>query len=226
MSVYCMARVFNKSKATGVDRFVLLSIADNAWDNGTNAWPSIARICHKTGLGRRTVQRSINNLIAIGELARHERPGHSSMFEVLITDDWPDNVFIEPKSEVAEKAPKKAAKTKTTDVEVFKEKKPTKEDPVWTAMLDVCGINPATINAQERSKFNGCRKRLKESNATADDVYIRAQVYRRKFENAALTPTALVSHWSSLDPEFVITQAPQVPKGWDAIAEARQRRGA
>lgn len=217
MSVYCMARVFNKSKATGIEKFVLISIADNAWDNGTNAWPSVNRLCYKTGLGRRTVQRAINTLIEMGELERIERPGHSNMFNVLITDEWPDNPFVDDRP--ATGLPVVAKKTKAP----AKTKEP---DAIWEAVLDVCGINSSTLNSQERGKHNRAVKLIKESQATPDDIYIRAQVYRRKFDGIALTPLALANHWSSLDPNFVESAVQQVPRGWDAIKEARQLRGA
>lgn len=221
MSVYCMARVFNKSKATGIDRFVLLSIADNAWDDGSNAWPSIKRICYKTGLGRRTVQRAINSLIQMGELERIERPGHSSFYNVLITDEWPDNPFLE--DDVQSTVPVVAKKAKQPKKEVAKVREP---DLIWEAVLDVCGINPNTLNQQERGKHNKAIKLIRESQATPDDVYIRAQVYRKKFDGIAMTPLALANHWSSLDPNYAETTTQQVPKGWDAIKEARERRGA
>lgn len=221
MSVYCMARVFNKSKATGIDRFVLLSIADNAWDNGTNAWPSIKRLCYKTGLGRRTVQRAISALIEMGELERIERPGHSSFYNVLITDEWPDNPFIEDEQQGA--LPDLVKRPKTTKKAVDKVKEP---DLIWEAVLDVCGINPNTLNQQERGKHNRAIKLIKESQATPDDVYVRAQVYRRKFDGIVMTPLALANHWSSLDPNYTESAVQQVPKGWDAIKEARQLRGA
>lgn len=222
MSVYCMARVFSKSQATGIEKFVLISIADNAWDDGTNAWPSVNRICYKTGLGRRTVQRAINTLIEMGELERIERPGHSNMFNVLITDEWPDNKFNDDAPAtglpvVAKKSVAKKAKA---------EPKKREPDEIWNAVLDVCGINPSTLNDQERGKHNRAVKLIKQSQATPDDVYIRAQVYRRKFDGIVMTPIALANHWSSLDPNFVETPVQQVPKGWDAIKEARQLRGA
>lgn len=212
-----MARVFNKSKSTGIEKFVLISIADNAWDNGTNAWPSVNRLCYKTGLGRRTVQRAINTLIEMGELERIERPGHSNMFNVLITDEWPDNPFVDDKP--ATGLPAVAKKTKAPA-------KTKEADPIWEAVLDVCGINSRTLNSQERGKHNRAVKLIKESQATPDEIYLRAQVYRRKFDGIVLTPLALANHWSSLDPNFVESTVQQVPKGWDAIKEARQLRGA
>ena len=237
MSVYCTTRVWKKSKATGNDKLVLLAIADNAWEDGTNAFPSVGHIAHKTGLDKRTVKRIVKKLIEIGELKRQLRHNQSSLFTVLIQDSWPDNpmniqiddeddeVFIGETVEaqetslpvVAKKAP---AKKKASPV-VKKERLP---DPVWDAVMDVCGIDQTTLNQSERSKYGGCCKLLKESQATADEIYVRAQRYRKRYEGIVLTPAALVNHWSSLSQDDSTAQA--VPAGWDAIKEARKQRGA
>ena len=90
MSVECMSRVFKKSESTGNDRFVLLAIADNAWEDGTNSWPSVALLAWKTGLSERTVRRCLDNLEKLGELRRDYRTGTSTMYSVLISDKKPD----------------------------------------------------------------------------------------------------------------------------------------
>lgn len=236
MSVYCTTRVWKKSKATGNDKLVLLAIADNAWEDGTNAFPSVGHIAHKTGLDKRTVKRIIKKLIDMGELKRQLRHNQSSLFTVLIQDSWPDNpmnIQIEDDDDdvvlqetvvpepalpvVAKKAP---AKKKASPA--VKKERPA--DPVWDAVMDVCGIDQTTLNQSERSKYGGCCKLLKESQATADEIYVRAQRYRKRYEGIVLTPPALVNHWSSLSQDDLTAQA--VPAGWDAIKEARKQRGA
>lgn len=237
MSVYCTTRVWKKSKATGNDKLVLLAIADNAWEDGTNAFPSVGHIAHKTGLDKRTVKRIVKKLIEIGELKRQLRHNQSSLFTVLIQDNWPDNpmnIIIddeddEPISEEIVEAPapstpvvaKKAPAKKGASPAVKKERL---ADPVWDAVMDVCGIDQTTLNQSERSKYGGCCKLLKESQATSEEIYVRAQRYRKRYENIVLTPAALVNHWSSLSQDDATTQA--VPAGWDAIKEARKQRGA
>lgn len=68
MSVAVMTWVWRCSRAQGVDRFVLLAIADSANDEGTDAWPSLARLVQKTGLSERTVRRAIRACEELGEL--------------------------------------------------------------------------------------------------------------------------------------------------------------
>jgi hypothetical protein len=231
MSVYCTTRVWKKSKATGNDKLVLLAIADNAWEDGTNAFPSVGHIAHKTGLDKRTVKRIVKKLIEIGELKRQLRHNQSSLFTVLIQDEWPDNpmnIKIDDDDEediqVIEGPPiavKKAPVKKKASPAVKKERP---EDPVWNAVMDVCGIDQTTLNQSERSKYGGCCKLLKESQAHADEIYLRAERYRKRYKGIVLTPPALVNHWSSLSQDDVTNEA--VPAGWDAIKEARKQRGA
>jgi hypothetical protein len=231
MSVYCTTRVWKKSKATGNDKLVLLAIADNAWEDGTNAFPSVGHIAHKTGLDKRTVKRIVKKLIEIGELKRQLRHNQSSLFTVLIQDEWPDNPMnikidddddediqvVESLPVVVKKAP---AKKKASPV--VKKERP--EDPIWNAVMDVCSIDQTTLNQSERSKYGGCCKLLKESQANADEIYLRAERYRKRYKGIVLTPPALVNHWSSLSQDDVTHDA--VPAGWDAIKEARKQRGA
>ena len=237
MSVYCTTRVWKKSKATGNDKLVLLAIADNAWEGGTNAFPSIRHIAHKAGLDKRTVKRIIKKLIEMGELKRQLRHNQSSLFTVLIQDSWPDipmNIPIDEDDdeiqteqlelEVVEALPvaskKPVAKKKATSPA----KKERPQDPIWNAVMDVCGIDQTTLNQSERSKYGGCCKLLKESQAHADEIYLRAERYRKRYKGIVLTPPALVNHWSSLSQDDVTHDA--VPAGWDAIKEARKQRGA
>lgn len=62
MSVDVVAWVFRHSEATGNDRLVLLAIADEADDDGTNAFPSIDRIALKARVPKRTVMRCLTRL--------------------------------------------------------------------------------------------------------------------------------------------------------------------
>ena len=174
----------------------------------------------------------------MGELKRQLRHNQSSLFTVLIQDGWPDipmNISIdddddeevhvvETSLEVVEVplAPAKKLPAKKKASPLVKKERP--EDPIWNAVMDVCGIDQTTLNQSERSKYGGCCKLLKESQAHADEIYLRAERYRKRYKGIVLTPPALVNHWSSLSQDDVTQDA--VPAGWDAIKEARKQRGA
>lgn len=207
MSIEVMSWVWKHSKSSGTSKFVLLAIADNAWDDGTNAWPSITTISRKTGLSSRTVQRCIQTLCEMGELEWSDRPGHSNLYRVLM------NAPIQNDKKSLEIVPVK------NNIEI------KKKDDIWDAVMEVCGVDKSTINSQERGRHNKAVKALRESGATPEDIVIRASIYKMKFPNVVMTPIALASHWSELNPENT-QPVNAVPAGWDAIKQARMQRGA
>lgn len=70
-----MTQVWDSTEAKGTDRLVLLAIADSADDDGSNAWPSVARLAHKAQVSERTVQRAIRSLEAMGLVFIEENVG-------------------------------------------------------------------------------------------------------------------------------------------------------
>lgn len=68
MSARALAWVWEHSSSGGVDRLVLLAIADCAGDDGGNAWPTIGSLAAKARVSPRTVQRAIRVLQLLGEL--------------------------------------------------------------------------------------------------------------------------------------------------------------
>lgn len=80
--------VWEHSASRGPARLVLLAIADNAHDDGAQAWPSITTLVRKTGHGERTVQEALQTLQAIGELAidYNKGPGRCNLYRVLMAD--------------------------------------------------------------------------------------------------------------------------------------------
>lgn len=72
-------------------------------------------------------------------------------------------------------------------------------DELWDALISVLKERPAT--ASERGRWNKALKDLRDAGATADDIHVRAREYRKRYPDAALTPTALSSNWGSLAPK-------------------------
>lgn len=75
MSVRVMAWVWEHSTAKGNDRLVLLAIADNANNDGGNAFPGHAELMRKTLLPRSTIYACIDRLVESGELEREVAGG-------------------------------------------------------------------------------------------------------------------------------------------------------
>ena len=77
MSIRIMAEVWRTDLPT-IEKMVLLVIADHASDDGTEAWPSQATIAAKASISIRTVQRSVNSLVAKGYLWMQKGAGGSA----------------------------------------------------------------------------------------------------------------------------------------------------
>lgn len=77
-------------------------------------------------------------------------------------------------------------------------KKPRPPDPVWDAMVGVCGLTGATPTPRERDAWNGAAKGLRVVQATPDEISRRGAEHRRRWPQASLTPTSLARHWAEL----------------------------
>jgi hypothetical protein len=78
VSVKAMSWVWDHSEADGNARLVLLAIADNAHDDGKDAYPGQQELARKCRLGVRTVRRAIEELVALGELHVDKHGGVAS----------------------------------------------------------------------------------------------------------------------------------------------------
>jgi hypothetical protein len=61
-----------------------------------------------------------------------------------------------------------------------------------------------------RSKVGGVAKKLADAGYLPDEVGPRAAIYKRKFSNAAFTPTGLLNQWDSCVPDPVSSGAAAV----------------
>lgn len=68
MSVQALSWVFDHSESELAARHVLLSIANHADKFGQNSWPSFPTIAQEARVTEKTVQRSIKELVSLGEL--------------------------------------------------------------------------------------------------------------------------------------------------------------
>ena len=88
MSIKVMNWVWDHSPAKGTELLMLLAIADNAADDGSNAFPSVSTLARKTRLDERTVQRIIRKLASQEQLHVDERGGRqSNRYTVLMREE-------------------------------------------------------------------------------------------------------------------------------------------
>lgn len=88
MSIQAMTWVMYESESTGNDRLVLLAIADEADDDGLNAFPGTERIALKARVNRATVTRAIVRLEERGELLilrpKRQGRGHHNRYALTL----------------------------------------------------------------------------------------------------------------------------------------------
>lgn len=211
MAIKVMDWVFEKSKSQGLERLILLVIADHCNSDGEHAFPRISVIARRANVSQRTVKRKLQDLVERGELSVVQRQNTSNLYKIVIPDE----------EAPVEKA--KGSKTKTV-----KKAKPAerKRNPIWDALLIACNVDPNSVNSSEASRYGKMVRVLNESEATPEEIFARAQTYRQKFPQASLTPTALVNRWSECDPtrQEMSGLKGVVPQGWNAIKAAREQR--
>lgn len=91
MSTRVLNWVFTHSPTTGNDRLVLFAIADEADDDGTNAYPSVDRIASKARINKRTTLRCLSRLEEMGALIVHrpEKRGRGYFNTYVVIMDAP-----------------------------------------------------------------------------------------------------------------------------------------
>lgn len=73
MSVESLAIVLHHSAASGTDKLVLVGIANHDGDGG--AWPAVSTLARYANVDPRSVKRSLQKLIDLGEVAREIQGG-------------------------------------------------------------------------------------------------------------------------------------------------------
>lgn len=96
--------------------------------------------------------------------------------------------------------PSTETKTEVTPNGVTSPPAARKRNDVWDAVMEVCGINTSDITDSVRRGYGRCVSEITKVGATADDVYVRADVYRVRWPNASLTPFALAKQWAACAP--------------------------
>lgn len=81
MSIQAVSWVLDYSESRLAARLVLTSIANHADKYGKNAWPSVATIAQESRISEREVQRSLPELVNLGELVIEANAGpHGTHF--------------------------------------------------------------------------------------------------------------------------------------------------
>lgn len=84
-------------------------------------------------------------------------------------------------------------------------------DVIFETLAEACGIDWGRIPSSERGALNKAAAELRPLEATPNEIRQRAKNYRLHFENATLTPSALVRHWGKCEHPPPPKQRPAPP---------------
>lgn len=71
-------------------------------------------------------------------------------------------------------------------------------DLLWEAVLQACGLEGAIPTDSERLAWNGAVSSLSKAGATPAEVRARALIFREKWPDSSLTPSALDRRWNEV----------------------------
>lgn len=106
---------------------------------------------------------------------------------------------------------------------------PRKRDELYDAVVTACGWDYEQMTKRQRSTCGVATAELRAVGATAEQVALRADRYRRRYQRAALTPSALASQWAALTAQAAhpSTGTPELGKSSAAFVNVvNRRRGA
>ena len=126
MSVKIMAAVFESTTLGPTERLVMLALADHADDAG-RCYPAMGRLCQRTGLSDRAIQKNVKALVEAGYLtvAQNAGQGGANVYIVHPTpeprsprnDVHPRTTFTTPPNVVRQTPERRSDKPSRTIIE-------------------------------------------------------------------------------------------------------------
>jgi len=185
MSIRLMSVVWDLDLPSG-EKLVLLSLADQANDEGRQCWPSVETIMRRSGQGERTVRRAIAVLEEKGHLTRHHRTGTSTQYHVHPCQIGTP-VKAAPLPNTTETPAKLAPKPPVTTIT------PTKTTSSTEKRASKSRFHlPADIPADEWRDFEEMRRTIRKP--MTDSVRAKAIARLRKLEADGWPPGEVLSH--------------------------------
>jgi biotin operon repressor len=184
--------------------YALLARRANA---DAQAFPSRGYLAERMSCSRKSVDRALEELLSIGAVTKQEQFINSRQTVNLYTlramagtpvtrgrdtgDAGEGDTGVPQNESHKNESHKKTLRTAT---------QPRKREPdlIFEAIANACGIDITQLTGTSRGQLNKAAKELKEIGATPEDVTAKAQAFRRQYEQATLTPTALAKHWPQL----------------------------
>ncbi len=185
------------------------------------AFPSRGYLAEKMACSRKSVDRAMEELLEIGAITKHEQFADNrqtvnlyivrAMAGSRVSTGGDTGVAGEGDTGVPQKQSHKNESHKESLAAKPPESVTRKKDTLFETVAEVCGISTENLTRSSRGQLNKAMKELREINATDEQVRLKAKAYKRQYQNAALTPMALVKHWSS----FAVVEKQQRKSIWE-----------
>ncbi|UPL20211.1 helix-turn-helix domain-containing protein [Alcaligenes faecalis] len=228
MSTIIMSECWPLQGMTPAQKAVLISLADNANDQGV-CWPSVESISARTCLSERSVQNAIKWLIDAGALQAQQRQGRSTVYTVTPAafappqemrgankDETPANNDRTP----AAFAPIPAAAAPRT----VKEPSRNRKEPQKKISVEV----PGWLDADAWSMWDEFRKQ-KSGKAWTDaakrlSLRTLEKLYADGHDPAAAVEQSIERGWTGIFPVKDSMQTGQSSNGFDPLAYVNRNR--
>lgn len=213
MSIEILNEVWNCSRASGTDRLVLLSLADQANPVTRECWPSIGYIARRCLISDRTVQRSIRSLEELGEVIVVPSNGWHGLEGKGRTNRYRIVVYLPEEQEIEGCQSGTPDNLTPSDCQGTGDTgdggPPTRLSPepllnpegisfLSRELARECGWNPEKLTDPEQRELATAAETLTSAGRSVDDVRLAGQTARSTWTAGRLTPKALVRNFSTL----------------------------
>ena len=211
MSIEALNWAWDQSCPNPTAKLVLMALADHANADG-ECWPSMKKIAERSQISARQVSTHITSLMELGLVEKAGRRRYGGQYR-----GWDYRLNIQRKCATSgSTVPVTSGSPASSPAEVgfrsepsenrqeeplapaAQEKPAKKKDELFESIAEACSIDIRQLTGSSRGQLNKAAKELRDIGAKPGDVHAKAKAYRKQYENAALTPSALVKHWPSL----------------------------
>jgi hypothetical protein len=182
------------------------------------AFPSRGYLAEKLACSRKSVDRALDELLAIGAVTKQSQFADNrqtvNLYTVRAMAGSPVSTGGDT-GDAGERATgvpqKQSHKNESHKKPIAAKPRERQPDILFDTLAKTCAIDTANLTASARGALNRAVKELRDVNATPAQITAVAKSYRNQYPNATLTPMALVKHWSA----FVRPDTPGRPSVWD-----------
>jgi DNA-binding transcriptional ArsR family regulator len=212
MSVQAMTWAFEQDVEPNA-KLVLLALANRTNHETGVCYPGQALLGRECSMSDRTIRRHLNTLEERGLIERRARMlpegrGRTSDEYRLACYDQPAKMSGRSRPTGQRRTtnrtnqddqPDNGVQVTVSEPEDKNLAATPKKDLLFEAVAEACGIRLDALTRSARGQLNAATKELRDIGATPEQVAGKAKAWRKQYEGATLTPTALTKHWAALE---------------------------